>query len=149
MPCHKCQQIPNTHSFKVLGKTLNGLTLLYSKPFDALEHEFTQETIQCYYSHLDELQGQWIWLFDAKDLHKRPTPKLELLRSFYKGVEERYKDNLQCIYIFHPNWQMQAILNVIRPFMKLAAKKRLVESPSALELLALGMDGAIVKSLLS
>ena len=149
MPCRKCQQTPNTHSFKVLGKTANGVTLLYSKPFDALEQTFTQETLQCYYDHLDELKGQWVWLFDAKDLHKRPIPKLELLRSLYTGVEERYKDKMKCIYVFHPNWQMQSILNLIRPFMKSAAKQRLVESPSALELLSLGIDGVLVKELLA
>lgn len=147
MPCHKCQQTPNTHSFRILGKTTKGVTLLYSKPIDALEQTFTQETIQSYHQHFDEIQGKWIWIFDAKDLHKRPIPKLELLRSLYMGVEERYKESLQCIYILHPNWQLQAILNMIRPFMKSAAKQRLVESPSALELLALGMDGALVKEL--
>lgn len=147
MPCQTCQQIPNTHSFKVLGKTSKGVTLVYSKPFDSLEKEFTRANIESYYEHLDEYIGQWIWMFDAKDLHKLPMPRLDLLKIFYKGVEERYKDTLQCIYVVHPNWRLQAILNILRPFMKSAAKKRLVESPSALELIALGIDAAIVKEL--
>ncbi len=148
MPCQTCQITPNTHSFKVLGKTSKGVTIVYSKPYDALEQTFTQTTIQSYYDHFDEYTDPWIWIFDAKDLHKRSLPKLELLHSLYTGVEERYKDTLQCIYVVHPNWQLQAILNMIRPFMKGTAKKRLVESPSAIELLALGVDGALVKQLI-
>jgi hypothetical protein len=148
MPCLKCQQIPNTHSFQSLGKTTRGITLLYSKPYDALEKRFTEETIQCYYKHLDEMKGKWVWLFDAPDLHKLETPNISLLRSFYKGVEERYKDSLQCIYILHPNWKLQTILGMIRPFMRAEARQRLDEQPSLLTFVELGMDLSLAKSLL-
>ena len=122
--------------------------MLYSKPFDALEKQFTEETIQSYYQHLDEVKGKWVWLFDATDLHKLDSPKVSLLQTFYKGVEERYKDSLQCIYILHPNWKLQAILGMIRPFMRSEAKTRLDEHPSLLTFLSIGMDASLAKSLL-
>ncbi len=148
MPCKICQQIPNTHSFKVLGKTSKGVTLVYSKPFDALEKEFTRATIESYYEHLDEYIGQWIWMFDAKDLHKLPMPKLDLLHIFYKGVEEKYKNTLQCIYILNPNWKLQTMLGMIRPFMRFEAKQRLDDQPSLLKFVKLGMDISLAKFLL-
>lgn len=148
MPCELCQNRPNSHNFQILGKTARGITLMYSKPYDAITKTFTEETIQSYYQHLDDLQGKWVWLFDATDLHKLETPNISLLRSFYKGVEERYKDSLQCIYILHPNWKLQTILGMIRPFMRAEARQRLDEHPTLLTFLDLGMDVSLAKSLL-
>jgi hypothetical protein len=148
MPCSKCQQDPKIHNFQILGKSSQGSTLLYSKPFDATEKEFTEESIASHYAHFDEIQGPWVWLFDATDLHKLKTPNITLIRSLYAGIEERYKTTLKCIYILHPNWRLESILGMIRPFMKKEAKQRLVENPSALELVGMGIDAALVKSLL-
>ncbi len=148
MPCELCQIAPNSHNFQILGKTSRGITLMYSKPYDAITKTFTEQTIQHYYQHLDELQGKWVWLFDATDLHKLETPNISLLRAFYKGVEERYRDTLYCIYILHPNWKLQTILGMIRPFMRTEARQRLDEHPSLLTFIELGMDVSLAKSLL-
>lgn len=148
MPCGLCQLAPNSHSFEILGKTARGITLLYSKPYDALTKRFTEETVQSYYQHLDELEGKWVWLFDATDLHKLETPNVSLLREFYKGVEERYRESLVKIYILHPNWRIQTILGMIRPFMRSEACQRLDDQPSLLTFIELGMDISLAKSLL-
>jgi hypothetical protein len=121
---------------------------MYSKPFDALEKQFTDETIQCYYQHLDDLKGQWIWLFDATNLHTLETPSMKLLLSFYKGLETRYKDSLRCMYILHPNWRLQTIVGMIQPFMRAEATERFVKNPSLLELVGVGIDVSLAKSLL-
>jgi hypothetical protein len=121
---------------------------MYSKPFDALEKKFTEEMIECYYKHFDELKGKWVWLFDATDLHKLEIPTLSLLVSFYKGMEARYKDSLQCIYILHPNWRLQTIVGMIRPFMRAEAAARFVKNPSLLDFVGIGMDVSLAKSLL-
>ena len=148
MPCEKCQSVPHTHSFQILSQSSKGITFLYSKPFDALEKRFTEETIQCYYKHFDELKGQWIWLFDATSLHKLETPSLSILLSFYKGLETRYKDSLRCIYILHPNWRLQTIVGMIQPFMRAGADERFIKDPSLLELVGAGLDVSLAKSLL-
>lgn len=148
MLCEKCQHTPNTHSFQTLGKTLKGLTLIYSKPFEALEKKFNEITIQHYYKHLDEIKGKWVWILDATDLHKLETPSLSLLRSFYKEIETRYCDSLQCIYILHPDWKLQTILCMIQPFMQADAKRRLDQHPTLFTFIELGMEVSLAKSLL-
>ncbi len=148
MPCEKCIAVPRTHSFQILGRSSKGVTFMYSKPFDEPEKKFTEETIQSYYKHFDELKGQWVWLFDATSLHKLETPTVSILLSFYKGMEARYKDSLRCIYILHPNWRLQTIVGMIQPFMRAEAGERFVKNPSLLELVGIGMDVSLAKSLL-
>lgn len=148
MPCEKCQAVPHTHSFQILGRSSKGVIFMYSKPFDDLEKKLTEETIQSYYKHFDELKGKWVWLFDATNLHTLETPTLSVLMSFYKGMEARYKDSLTCMYILNPNWRLQTIVGMVRPFIRAEANERFIKNPSLLELVGIGMDVSLAKSLL-
>ncbi len=149
MPCTYCETDPSFHSFQHLGWTRQGVQVIGSKPVTGKETRFTEATVQAYCAHMDEFHtaGQWIWMFDAKDIERLERPKLKTLRQLLRAIETRYATSLQTILIINMSLASELIVQMILPFLSSQAKQRLVCNPSKLEMMMVGLDAEFIQSL--
>lgn len=147
MPCTHCSTDPTFHNFDFLMRNSKGDAIFFTSPARGKARRLSDSELENYFAHMDEASvTSWIWIIDCKGLEKFDMPTATILRKFMESIQERYKFVLKEIFIVNINWKMSMILNIVKPFMKEEAKKRLVVCESPLQLLHLGLGSETIKS---
>lgn len=150
MPCAKCQQGRNAHSFEDLGTLLNGVRVFYTCPArrdDFNDNDFLRDFGQ----HLQATEGKpWIWLFDCQGYQAKHMLSLKDSMGLLRMFETTYKDTLQAMYVVNEAWYFHLFLKSVKPFMKPETKAKLHQiagSPleAAVELGKVGIPFSISK----
>lgn len=142
MPCTRCAENPNFHSFKKVGHTTNGLAVFYSKPSLGIERRLTEQTMPNYLAHLEEAsqEGPWVWVFDSGGLDNLEMPKPRLMKEFYFEIQRRVGPTLRKAYILNIHWKVALLLSIIRPFLRAEARDKLMVCDTILPLLEAGIN---------
>ena len=147
MPCTNCSKDPTFHNFEFLLRNSKGDAIYFTSPSRGKARKLTESELDNYFSHMDEASmTSWVWIIDCKGMDKFDMPNPGILRKFMESIQERYKFVLKEIFIVNMNWKMSMILQMVRPFMKEEAKKRLIICDSPLQLLHLGLGSDTIKS---
>jgi hypothetical protein len=145
MGCPKCVEIPGFHHFSIIGETISGDNIYYSKPSIYTEKRLTEESITNYLIHLDNASAKpWVWIIDSRGLDNLETPNLLLLRKFYVEIKTRYTDIIKNIFILNESFMMKIIYNMIYPFLSSEIKKLVVFCPTTQALSKTSIDQLII-----
>ena len=134
MPCKKCQEGRNAHSFENLGTLQNGVSIFYTCP--ARRSDFHDTSFLPDFSkHLEETNGKpWIWIFDCQSYQAKHMLSLKDSLGLLHLFETTYRDSLKAVYIVNEAWYFHLFLKTVKPFMKQETKQKLHQiSGSALE----------------
>lgn len=137
MRCPDCQKNPFYHSFRNLGRSGDGRSILFSKPSEAVENSLTEGTIPKYIDHLNEVseKGEWVWILDSRGFENLEVPSLSALHSIYSKLTDQISNTLKTIFIIHSNWKIELILTVCGPFISQETRNKICVIGSPLELL--------------
>jgi hypothetical protein len=148
MQCPKCIEAPGYHHFIVLGQTINGYNIYYSKPDINEERKLTEELMNNYLIHLDNASAKpWVWIIDSRALDNLETPNIFLLRRFYLEIQKRYNNILKNIFILNKSLMMQIIYNMLYPFLSNEMKEMVVFCSTNEPLIKHGIDDQIIQTI--
>jgi len=125
MPCARCAECPDAHSFVYFGK-VNATSLYYTSPARAHDYKENAQTYSYYKAHVDSAKGSpWIWVIDCAGMKMKHYSSLEITRKLMQVIMNEHAGILQHVWIIHPNSWMRATLNVLKPFLKAETQKKI------------------------
>ena len=114
MPCPKCLEDPNYHSFTQIG-TMNDVRVYYTLPSKVINAKDSSENTANFKLHLDELKGtKWIWIFDC---HEMESTQYSSITFMFKVLRVLPPDQINAIeglwFIRQSSW-MQSMLSLVQ-----------------------------------
>ena len=127
MPCVKCAENPNSHSFHHIGTTKQGYEIIYTCP--SKTHNFNgadPDFVKYFDEHLRIIEGKpWVWLFDCSEYSAHHILSLQNIRSVIKYLNEEHGKRLQSTYILHMGWTFHQLLKFVLPLLNNDTQKRI------------------------
>ena len=154
--CPLCLVEPTSHSFTNIGNVGN-VSIIYSRPADAVQYKETPESFLYYSGHLGEMkETEWIWIVDSSDMKLKHACSLGLTKKLVHILQEEHGPKFKKVIILNPTSWMHACITMIKPFLKktLLEKIHMMNSSvGALELYSIlkefgPVDNTIVKQIM-
>ena len=127
MPCQKCKDNPNSHSFHHLGQTKNGCEIIYTCPAKTVGFDGSDPNFVYYFDeHLRMIHGKpWVWLFDCQGFKMEYMLSMSNLRQLVSYLNEKHTDYLQNSYILHAGWAFTQMMSMTTPLLKKETRKKI------------------------
>ena len=118
MSCPKCLQVPNSHSFTMIGK-MDDIYIYYSAPAKALEYKETAENMENFKLHLNEVKGKkWIWIFDCHGMEQKHHTSMNFMLKISSFIIAEHQDLIQGFWFIRQNIWMKTALKFLKGFFK-------------------------------
>ena len=132
MPCSKCAEHPNLHSFHHIGTTKQGYEIIYTCP--SKTHNFNgadSKFVDYFDEHLRIIEGKsWVWIFDCRGYTMKHMLSIDNLRKLVSYLYKDHADRLQGSYVVHAGPFFNQMLKLALPLLKKDAQKRIHILPS-------------------
>ena len=132
MPCKKCAENPNSHSFHHIGTTKQGYEIIYTCP--SKTHNFNgadPDFVNYFDEHLRIIEGKsWVWVFDCKDYSVMHMLSVENLRKLVNYLYKHHADRLHASYVIHAGPFFSQMMKLVLPLLKKDAQNRIHILPS-------------------
>lgn len=118
MTCPKCLQVPNSHSFTLIG-IINDVHIYYTAPAKALEYRETPENMANFRLHLDGTKGKkWIWIFDCYGMQTKHYSSMNYMKNLATILSNEHGDTIQGLWFIRQNAWMKTAINFLKGFFK-------------------------------
>jgi hypothetical protein len=128
MNCPVCALDPTSHSLKRLDNDDDGTIVMYTKPAEATCYWDCDGILLHYDIVLSQIQGEWIWIFDADGFSMKHMMEFDVATSLARLISTKYSERLQKIIIKNPAPIVELVIMVIRPFLN-KKLRTLISSP--------------------
>lgn len=123
--CPICQKDPTAHSFQQIPAKNNFVNLFYTCSAKATQY-FDHTGVL---NHIDLLliengDKPWVWVFDCTDFTLAHAMEINLGLAISKMITQKYGESLLKIWIIHPTWTIQIMMNAIWPFLSKDLKRK-------------------------
>ena len=132
MPCDKCLQNPDSHSFHHIGTTTTGFEIIYTCPSKIQNFNGSDPLFVHYFDqHLRILKGKpWVWIFDCKDYSQHHMLSMDNLRKLVNYLYKDHADRLQGSYVLHAGIFFSTMMKFVMPLLQKETQKRIHIVPS-------------------
>ena len=132
MPCAKCADNPNSHSFHHIGTTKQGYEIIYTCPAKTLDFDGSDPQFVHYFDeHLRVLEGKpWVWIFDCKDYTIKHMLSMSNLRNLVAYLNKNHTDRLHASYVLNAESFFGHMMRFVMPLLKKDAQKRIHVLPT-------------------
>lgn len=132
MPCAKCVENPDSHSFHHIGVTKQGYEIIYTCPAKTLQFNGSDPQFVDYFDqHLRVLDGKpWVWIFDCKDYTVKHMLSIENVRKLVNYLYKEHTDRLQGSYVLHAGPFFSYMMKFVMPLLQKETQKRIHVLPS-------------------
>lgn len=124
--CPICQIDPTAHSFQQMSVKNDFVNLFYTCSSKATQY-FDHAGVL---NHIDLLLLEngdklWVWVFDCTGFTIAHAMEINLGLAISKLITQKYGQNLLKIWIIHPTWTIQFMINAIWPFLTDELKRKI------------------------
>jgi hypothetical protein len=132
MPCSKCADNPNSHSFHHIGTTKHGFEIIYTCPSKTLHFDGSDpQFVEYFDEHLRVLNGKsWVWIFDCKDYTMKHMLSMNNLRNLVNYLNKNHMDKLHASYVLNAESFFGHMMRIVMPLLKKDAQKRIHVLPN-------------------
>ncbi len=132
MPCAKCADNPNSHSFHHLGTTKQGYEIIYTCPAKTINFDGSDPQFVHYFDeHLRALGGKsWVWIFDCRDYTMKHMLSMNNLRNLVAYLNKYHTDKLHASYVLNAGSLFGTMMNLTLPLLKKDEQKRIHVLPT-------------------
>ncbi len=127
MPCPKCAESPNSHSFHPIGKTNQGYEIIYTCPAKTVQFNGSDPKFVFYFDeHLRAIEGKpWVWIFDCQGLTSNHMLSIKNLQALVDYLYKKHINLLQGSYVLNAGWTFGHMMNLAMPLLKKDARSRI------------------------
>lgn len=127
MPCRKCAENPDSHSFHHIGTTKQGYEIIYTCP--AKTHNFNgsdPEFVHYFDEHLRVLHGKpWVWIFDCREYTTKHMLSMDNLRKLVNYLYKDHANRLQASYVLHAGAFFSQMMKFVMPLLQKDTQNRI------------------------
>jgi hypothetical protein len=125
MSCQKCLEVPNSHSFDLIGM-IDDINIYYTAPAKALEYKETPENFENFKKHLNETKGKkWIWVFDCYGMQLKHCKSITYMKNLTTVLANDHYDFLQGVWFIRQNTWIKAGISILKTLFKAGLVKKM------------------------
>jgi len=124
MPCSKCLEKPNYHSFVKFGRA-NNVNLFYTAPAKTEDYNRDGTKLANILLHIEEgtEQKPWIWVVDCGNMKMKHYTEVSFNSSLIKALGNN--PQLQAIWIIRSNMWIRTTATLLKATMKSEVLRRI------------------------
>lgn len=126
--CSRCKETGGrAHSFEHIGQLRDGKThIFYTSLANAVDPEDSPDTLLGYLYHMNETRPHpWIWLLDCRGMKTKDLVHGSMAKQLSEVVQHVNIETLSSVFILHPTWAMNALVQFIKPFLYKETRQRI------------------------